>query len=180
MLSRVSTEDILLGRAARGDSAAFASLVRRHQSPLRGFLLRLTRGDHALADDLAQEVFIDAYRKLAQYDGRGSFAGWLYAIAWSRFRMAVRKRRPEALGEEDIPDTAAPAAGGSEARLDLEKAMAQLAPGERASLTLCFALGMSHEEAAMALNLPLGTLKSHVARGREKLKTLLAAWERET
>jgi RNA polymerase sigma factor (sigma-70 family) len=120
-----------------------------------------------------------AHRKLAQYDGRGSFGGWLYAIAWSRFRMALRKRRPEPLVEEDVPDTCAPAAGGSEARLDLEKAMAKLAPVERASLTLCFALGMSHEEAAMALKIPLGTLKSHVARGREKLRSLLAAWERE-
>jgi len=56
--------------------------------------------------------------------------------------------------------------------------MAKLAPAERASLTLCFALGMSHEEAAMALKLPLGTIKSHISRGREKLKTLLAGWER--
>jgi RNA polymerase sigma-70 factor (ECF subfamily) len=54
----MSGEDILLHKAASGDAAAFASLVRRHQSPLRGFLLRLTRGDHALADDLAQEAFI--------------------------------------------------------------------------------------------------------------------------
>lgn len=175
----MSGEEILLRKAASGDSAAFASLVRLHQSPLRGFLLRLTRGDHALADDLAQDAFIEAYRKLAQYDGRGSFAGWLYAIAWSRFRMAVRKRRHEALGDEDVPDTAPLAAGGSEARLDLEKAMTKLAPLERASLTLCFALGLSHEEAAMTLKLPLGTLKSHVARGREKLKTLLAGWERD-
>ena len=175
----MSGEDILARKAADGDSAAFASLVRRHQSSLRGFLLRLTRGDHALADDLAQETFIEAHRKLAQYDGRGSFAGWLYAIAWSRFRMAARKRRDEALGEEDVPDTAALAARGSEARLDLEKAMARLASVERASLTLCFALGMSHEEAAVTLKLPLGTLKSHVARGREKLKNLLAGWESE-
>ena len=175
----MSQDDILLRTAADGDAAAFGALVRRHQSPLRGFLLRLTRGDHALADDLAQETFIEAYRKLAQYDGRGAFAGWLYAIAWSRFRMAVRKRRHEALGEEDVPDPGAPAASGSEARLDLEKAMAKLAPAERASLTLCFALGLSHEEAAVSLGLPLGTLKSHVARGREKLKTLLAAWDRE-
>ena len=175
----MSQDNILSRKAAGGDSAAFAALVRRHQSALRGFLLRLTRGDHALADDLAQETFIEAYRKLGQYDGRGSFAGWLYAIAWSRFGMAVRKRRTEALGEEDVPDPRAPAAGGSEARLDLGTAMAKLAPAERASLTLCFALGLSHEEAAVSLGLPLGTLKSHVARGREKLKILLAAWDRE-
>ena len=64
-------------------------------------------------------------------------------------------------------------------RLDLESAMARLAPPERAALTLCFALGLTNEEAAMRLGLPLGTLKSHVARGREKLKTLLQAWQAE-
>ena len=58
-------------------------------------------------------------------------------------------------------------------RLDLEKAFARLVPAQRAALTLCFALGLSNEEAAAALDMPLGTLKSHVNRGREKLDALL-------
>ena len=74
------------------------------------------------------------------------------------------------------PGPPAPDAG-SAARLDLEKAMVKLAPAERAALTLCFALGQSHEEAALTMQVPLGTLKSNVARGRERLKTLLAGWE---
>lgn len=152
------------------DAAAFGVLVRQHQSALRGFLRRLTRGDHALADDLAQETFLEAWRKLGQFHG-GSFAAWLYAIAWSRFLMAARKRKLEPLDDEEGEGFHPEAA--SIARLDLEKALTFLRAPERAALTLCFALGMGHEEAASALAMPVGTLKSHVARGREKLKTLL-------
>jgi RNA polymerase sigma factor (sigma-70 family) len=170
------TEAELLANAAR-DSAAFGALVRLHQSNVRGFLLRMTRGDAALADDLAQDTFLEAYRKIAQFRGGGSFAGWLYRIAYTRYLMQARKRKLEGLDGETERSLEAPdAQAASMAKLDLEKAMTRLAPAERAALTLCFALGLSHEDAAMALNQPLGTLKSHIARGREKLRTLLAAW----
>ncbi len=164
--------------AAAGDAAAFGVLVRRHQSKLRGFLLRMTKGDAALADDLAQETFLEAFRKIAQFS-EGSFFGWLCAIAYSRFLMQVRKRRLEPLDEaHDMPDDAPEPENASLVRLDLEKAMARLVPAQRAALTLCFALGFSHEEAAAALDMPLGTLKSHVNRGREKLAAMLGVWRR--
>ena len=168
----MSTDTILVQRARTGDAAAFGTLVRQHQSKLRGFLRRLTRGDAALADDLAQETFLEAHRKLDQFRGEGSFGSWLCGIAWSRFLMERRKRREEPL---EAPDETASVDmnAASLARLDLEKAMAQLAPPERAALTLCYAFGHSHGEAAEILNLPLGTVKSHVLRGREKLKALL-------
>jgi RNA polymerase sigma-70 factor (ECF subfamily) len=166
--------DGLVRSAAAGDAAAFNALVREHQSKVRGFLRRLTRGDVALADDLAQEAFFEAWRKISQYRGDGSFSGWLCGIAWSRFLMDRRKRKEEPT--EDIDQSASfdPQAG-NEAKLDLEKAMARLAPAESAALTLCYALGHSHGEAAEILNLPLGTVKSHVLRGREKLQVLLEA-----
>jgi RNA polymerase sigma factor (sigma-70 family) len=168
--------DMMALRAAAGDAAAFTALIRGHQSAVRGLLRRLTRGDAALADDLAQDTFLEAHRKIAQFTGAGSFAGWLYAIAWSRFRMEWRRRKLEPLDEQH--DTPAPEGEtASMAKLDLERAMAELKPAERAALTLCFALGQSHEEAALTLGMPLGTLKSHVARGREKLKALLKGWE---
>ena len=166
----------LAREAAAGDAAAFGVLVRRHQSKLRGFLMRLARGNQALADDLAQETFLEAFRKIAQF-GKGSFFGWLCAIAYSRYLMEARKRKLENLDEaDDMPDDAPEPERASIVRLDLEKAMARLVPAQRAALTLCFALGLSHEEAAASLNLPLGTLKSHVNRGREKLAVLLDAW----
>ena len=163
--------------AAAGDAAAFGLLVREHQSALRGYLRRLTRGNHALADDLAQETFLEAHRKLSQFAGKGSFAGWLYAIAWSRFLMETRKRKLEPLDE--IDERVAPQSDPA-IKLDLEKALALLRPPERSALTLCFALGMPHEEAAAVMKVPLGTLKSPVARGREKLKTLLKDHDHES
>ncbi len=152
---------------------AFGVLVRQHQSALRSFLRRLTRGNHALADDLAQDTFLEAHRKIAQFQGTGSFSSWLYAIAWSRFLMETRKRKLEPLHDDFAQSQGFSPEPASVARLDLESAFKHLKPAERAALTLCFAVGMAHEEAAATLGMPLGTLKSHVARGREKLKTLL-------
>ncbi len=151
-------------------SAAFGRLVREHQSKVRGFLRRLTRGDAALADDLAQETFFEAHRKLDQYRGEGSFASWLFGIAWSRFLMERRRRKEEPLEDDAASDDPRAVI---HARLDLERAMARLAAEERAALTLCYALGHSHGEAAAILDMPLGTVKSHVLRGREKLKAML-------
>lgn len=163
-------EDALLALAVAGDSAAFEALVRQHQSALRGFLRRLTRGDHALADDLAQESFIEAWRKIDQFRGEGTFAGWLARIAYRRYLMWARQRKLEQLDEDaDIPDRSV----APDQRLDLEKAMAWLSLAERAALTLCYAQEYTQEEAAEILGLPLGTLKSHVARGRERLRKLL-------
>jgi len=168
----MSADTILVQRARSGDAAAFGTLVRQQQSKVRGFLRRLTRADAALADDLAQETFLEAHRKIDQFRGEGSFGAWLCGIAWSRFLMERRKRKEEPL---EAPDETASidTTSASLARLDLEKAMAQLAPAERAALTLCYAFGHSHGEAAEILDLPLGTVKSHVLRGREKLKALL-------
>ena len=166
------SDELLIRRAAAGNASAFSQIVRQHQSKIRGFLRRLTRGDAALADDLAQETFFEAWRKIAQYRAEGSFSGWLCGIAWSRFLMDRRKRKEEPL--EEAAETASFDPGPAHAaKLDLERAMVRLAAPERAALTLCYALGHSHGEAAKILDLPLGTVKSHVLRGREKLQAML-------
>src|SRR5579862_5877814 len=141
------TDEGLAASAAAGDRAAFSRLVQQHQSMLRGFLLRLTRGDRALADDLAQDAFLEAWRKIARFRGAGSFRGWLARIAYTRYLMEARRRKLEPLDEatqqaEEMP--------GMEPgiRFDLERCMAKLSLGERSALTLCHALGNSHEEAA--------------------------------
>jgi len=165
-------EAALLALAATGDSAAFGALVRQHQSRLRGFLRRLARGNHALADDLAQETFLEAWRKIGQFRADGTFSGWLARIAYRRYLMWARQRKLEPLdGVAD--DVEAHSGPPPELRLDLEKAMTRLSLPERAALTLCYALEYTQEEAADTLEMPLGTLKSHVARGREKLRKLL-------
>ena len=139
---------------------------------MRGLLLRLTRGNHATADDLAQETFLEAWRGIGGFRGDSAFATWLYRIAYTRFLMAARKRKPD----DQLDDWQGETASGesaTHARIDLERAFAKLSPPESAALTICFALGLSNTEAADALNMPLGTLKSHVLRGREKLKAIL-------
>ena len=169
----------LAREAAKGDTAAFGLLVRWHQSRLRGFLLRLTKGNGALADDLAQETFLEAYRKIRQF-GSDNFFGWRCAIAWSRYLMEARKRKLESLDDQpDMADDAPEPENACLVRHDLEAAMAQLHPMQRAALTLCFALGLSNEEAALSLSIPLGTLKSHVGRGRAKLAVLLGEWRKD-
>lgn len=166
------SDEGLAARAAAGDGAAFGQLVREHQSMLRGFLLRLTRGDRALADDLAQEAFLEAWRKIGQFRGEGSFRGWLARIAYTRYLMEARRRKLEALdedaGAEQISEGLEPAT-----RFDLERCLAKLPLGERAALTLCYALGHSHDEAAQILGMPIGTVKSHVLRGRKSLMAML-------
>jgi|SRR5665213_235921 len=164
-------ETDLITQATAGDVVAFGALVRQHQSRLRGFLRRLTRGNHALADDMAQETFLEAWRKLAKFRGEGSFAGRLSRIAYTRILMEARRRKLEPLDEQ--ADLAETRAANPDARLDLEKAIAKLSFAERAALTLCYAQGYSNEEASDILAMPLGTLKSHVLRGREKLRGLL-------
>ena len=91
----------ILAALAGDDPAAFSALVRLHQGGLRAFLRRLTRGDQALADDLAQESFLEAWRKIGQFRGDAPFAAWLHRIAWSRFLMTARKRKPEPLDAAD-------------------------------------------------------------------------------
>ena len=166
------SDDGLVRRAAAGDARAFAELVRRHQSWLRGFLLRLARGDAALADDLAQETFFAAWRKTAQFRGEGSFRGWLARIAYTRYLMEARRKKLEPLDEraaamepQQVLDPGM--------RFDLERSMARLSLGQRASLTLCHALGHSHDEAAEILGMPAATVKSHLQRGRGKLLAML-------
>src|SRR5688572_19745480 len=95
----MADEDSLVAKAVAGDAAAFDALVRQHQSAVRGFLRRLTGQDHALADDLAQETFWQAFNKKQQFTS-GSFLSWLYAIAWSRFLMQARRRKLEQLRED--------------------------------------------------------------------------------
>ena len=160
------------------DRRAFEQLLRRHQGMVRAQLRRLLHGDEAAADDLAQETFLLAWRKLGQFRGEARFSTWLYRIAYSCFLQAWRKR-PLAVAEagetelEQFPASPQPV----ELQLDVERAMRRLSAAERAVLLHCVQLGLSHEEAAYVLAMPLGTVKTHALRGKAKLKTWLAAWQ---
>lgn len=170
-----ATEAALIIAAQARDQAAFGELVKRRQGWARALLRRMCQS-HAEADDLAQEAFIKAWDRLRDLETPAAFPGWFRRIAVTTFLMA--KRRQKAVFEE-IDDASPIASEGSTpeaaagARIDLEKALARLSDAERMCVTLNHGEGLSHSEIVEVTGLPLGTVKSHVLRGTEKLRRLL-------
>jgi RNA polymerase sigma factor (sigma-70 family) len=171
-------EERLVHRARLGDVEAFGALVRLHQGRIRGFLRRLCR-DHALADDLAQECFLLAWRRIADCREAARLNAWLCSIAYRCFLQALRRQRRDAstmrLDAQRALDDDTHENGGHSAREQraLERAMQSLKPEEAAALTLHVSLGYSHGEVASILALPLGTVKSLIARGLPRLRAAL-------
>lgn len=164
----------LAARAAAGERRAFGELVRRHGSAVRGLLRRMGAAP-AEADDTAQDAFLTAFEQIAEFRGEGAFAAWVKRIAARQYLRRLQKERRIAslAAESQELDEAAPQTDPGR-RLDLDEAMKALTPAEKLCVTMCYAAGLSHGEAAEALNLPLGTVKSHVKRGLEKLRARLA------
>jgi len=186
---------VLIARAlATSDAAsrvAFGELVRRHQSSVRATLRRLTNGNDALADDLAQEAFVLAWRNLASFRDEARFSTWLYRIATNCWLANARKRKDVLLGDrgedaerDDDDEDAMSALGASvgdashatSLRMDMARAMRVLSDGERAAIVQCYDNDLTHEEAAYVLGIPVGTVKTHILRAKKKLKAAMADW----
>lgn len=174
-------EQGLLLLARQGNVAAFGNLVRLHQGRIRGFLRRLCR-DPALADDLAQECFLQAWRKIGDFRDQGAFSAWLCSIGYRCFLQSQRRRRREDMaavqyeGEHTVDETdSGDAQHSAREHRALEHAMQTLKPEEAAAITLHITLGYSHSDVAGILNLPLGTVKSLIARGLPRLRAALMA-----
>jgi RNA polymerase sigma factor (sigma-70 family) len=163
----------LCAHAALGERAAFGELVRRHGSAVRGVLRRMG-APPAEADDVAQDAFLTAFERIAEFRGEGTFAAWVKKIAARLYlRRLARERKLGALTAEAAEDDPPPRTD-ADASIDLDGALKTLGATERLCVTMCFGAGLSHTEAAEALNLPLGTVKSHVKRGLDKLRARLA------
>jgi len=172
-----ATEAALIVAAQARDQAAFGELVKRRQGWARALLRRMCNS-HAEADDLAQEAFIKAWDRLRDLETPAAFPGWFRRIAVTTFLMA--RRRQKAVFE--VIDDAAPVADENStpedaagAKIDLERALAKLSDAERLCVTLNHGEGLSHSEIVEMTGLPLGTVKSHVLRGTEKLRRMLEA-----
>jgi RNA polymerase sigma-70 factor (ECF subfamily) len=184
----VTDAELIARVVVQDDRHAFSELVRRYQSAVRATLRRLTGGNDALADDLAQETFLLAYRNLKSFRQEARFSTWLYRIATNAFFADARKRKEELLGDadaaladddesEDSPDEGSTdMTRAANLRLDMTRALAILSDAERAAIVQCYHNDLSHEEAAYVLNCPVGTVKTHILRGKQKLKARLAAW----
>jgi len=173
-----------LARARQGDRPAFARLVQSHQSRVRLQLRRLTQGDAALADDLAQETFVQAWLHLNDFRGDARLATWLHRIALTRFLQHVR--RPQLPLEWNVVEASEADEPRHDPRdaegltRDVERALQALSEIQRLAVVHCFHLDLSHAEAAQVLGLPLGTLKSHLDRAKSRLRELLGAWNPES
>jgi RNA polymerase sigma-70 factor (ECF subfamily) len=166
----------LVGRAQRGDAAAFEQLYRLHAGRVYAVCLRLA-GDAAEARRLTQDVFVRAWERLGGFRGASAFGSWLHRLAVNVVladrRAAGRRHRRVALASDSPAYEEAAAAGWSPERLDLERAIAALPPGARAVLVLFDIEGYGHDEIAAMTGIAPGTSKAQLHRARRLLREAL-------
>lgn len=174
------TETALVERCRRGELGAFEEIYRAHSSRLYGLVLRMV-GNPSDAEDLLQEIFLSAHRKLDGFRGDSALGTWLYRLATNqcldhlRSKSARAGQLTDALDDEPaMPDARSRGiAEETVARMDLERALAQLPAGCRAAFLLYDVEGLEHREVADALGIAEGTSKSQVHKARLKLRALL-------
>jgi len=163
-------DNILIARViSSGDQHAFATLIKKYQGAIRQFLRRLTAGDQATADDIAQEAFLRIYQNLDTFLGTSTFSTWAHKVAYNCFLKYKQKvyHQYEIEGfdfsvlEAQVEDI--------EKDLIIERLMKCLDLAERICITLSVSAGMSHQEICVVTKFPLGTIKSHINRGKQKL-----------
>lgn len=165
-------EDLIARVIADADATAYGELVRRYQSQVRNWLRQLTR-DASLADDIAQETFIRAWHKLPTFIGKGRFIAWLMKLAHNEFLQHLRRaKRQQRLADAvaadaEVRDTVSDFDGEAP---DIARFLQTLSEAEQKVLLLVYGYGLSHSEAGSVTGLPLGTVKSHVRRGKEKIR----------
>lgn len=173
--------DPVVASARDGDVAAFETLVRAHADAVYGHALRFF-GDKQLAEDATQEVFLKVFRSLGGFDGRSSFSTWLYRLTRNVCIDLLRrnKRVPLPVDPLDTPPGITPDfAEGVVTTESVEHAIATLQPEDRDALSAVTLFGLSYEEAAGALGVPIGTVKSRVFRARRLLLGLLGLVAKE-
>ena len=168
-------EAALVAAIRDGSELAFNMLIDRHQQAVRAFLRRLL-GNAAEADDIAQDTFLAAWTQIRSFRGETNLRSWLCGIAWRKAKFAqrswVRRRLRDTVHHEQ---TSAPESisASIEDRLAVRRALLALPLEQRAAVTLCLVCGCSHSEASAIIGVALGTVKSHVSRGRERLRRAL-------
>lgn len=164
-----------LARYLDGDERAFEELVIRYEAKVRRIAFGVLR-DHALAEDVAQETFLTAYRKAKTFRGEGSVRGWLFRIAVRRALDELRRRGRKA-EVTYFGDGAEPAVGEPhrqlEAEWDLERGLACLTPEHRTALLLKEVEGLSYQEIADSMGWPMGTVATRIHRARLELRAQL-------
>jgi RNA polymerase sigma-70 factor, ECF subfamily len=168
-------DEILLAAVRNGSDRAFNTLIDRHQQAIRTFLRGLMPNDSD-ADDIAQETFLAAWTQAKSFRAQGSVRSWLFSIAWRKAKDSQRRwfrsaRRDTTYHESFLRGEASESS--TETTILVRQALMSLSMDQRATVMLCLGSGHTHAEASQMLGIPLGTIKSYVLRGREKLRELL-------
>ncbi|MHB9056765.1 MAG: sigma-70 family RNA polymerase sigma factor [Paludibacteraceae bacterium] len=165
-------EDLLwISQVVIGDDRrAFDRLVKKYQSPVRRFLQNLTMGDSALADDLAQETFIKAYLNIRSFQGISAFSTWLYRIAYNTFYDSARvTKKYEDIDTAEIDKKNSVFIDSLTEKNDIYTALQILRKEEQAAILLCYIEDKTHAEIAKIMKIPLGTVKTYILKGKEKM-----------
>jgi RNA polymerase sigma-70 factor (ECF subfamily) len=179
----VRTADLELARRCReGEAGAFEELYRSHAGRLYNLTFRMA-GSAQEAEDLLQDVFLHAHRKLGSFRGESTLGTWLYRLAVNQCLDFLRGRQnrmakaSSSLDEEgaEEPAAVAPAVPTAVSRIDLERAIARLPEGCRAAFVLHDVEGFDHNEVARMLGVSEGTSKSQVHKARMKLRAMLSS-----
>lgn len=168
-------EALLVNLATKGDRVAFAELVRRRQSWVRT-ILRSCCSDMALADDLSQQVFLTAWRKIRQLQDPDRFGGWLKRMAVNTW-LQHRRRNDVLRHAEDVDGVQLSCTDQASVGMDLDGALAALPAAVSMCIVLSYHERLSHDEIVTLTVLPLGTVKSHIRRGSQRLRQLLGAYD---
>jgi RNA polymerase sigma factor (sigma-70 family) len=159
------------------DQKAFADLTKPYQSGIKRMLMRFKSLDLASIEDLVQETFLRAYLSLAGFNAQSRFSTWLYRIAYNLAVDHFRKKRiatcsieqsEEVVGDDHLHEW--------EMQRDFALAMKQLSSAQLQAVLLCYAEGYSHTEAADKLQMPLGTVKTHIMRAKKILEKTMKPW----
>lgn len=170
-MAQLSDISLVAQVAVFHNKRAFDQLVRKYQSPVRRFFLAQTLGDTQLSDDLAQDTFIKAYTRIASFKGMAGFQTWLMRIAYNVLYDYRRSLKQTTDVDQQVASfSSEPPAG---LKMDLYKALALLKPDERTCITMQLIDGLPIDEIADIMQLPQGTVKSHLSRGKKQLANYL-------
>ena len=167
-----AADTLVIALACGGDDSAFAEVMRRRQTRVRKFMYHLCR-QTALGDDLAQQVFLKAWRSLKHLRSAAAFDGWLKKIMVTVWLEEVRRGKLITTSDVELADLTVHH-DATAARMDLDAALATLPANTRLCVVLAYNEGMAHPEIAALTGLPVGTVKSHISRGAARLREILA------
>jgi RNA polymerase sigma-70 factor, ECF subfamily len=168
----------LAGRIRSGDGMAFEELYQQHATRLYNLAYRMG-GTASDAEDLLQDIFLLAYRKMGSFRGESSLGTWLYRLAMNhcldvlRSRQARMGQQTDSLDDESAATPVATAAIGAVSRIDLERAIGKLPPACRAAFLLHDVEGFGHQEVGAILGISDGTSKSQVHKARLRIRSYL-------